>query len=176
MWWSKIMSCGDIWYKMQKCFEYFWKNCTYLGEIYIWCGENLSQKCCLWRKRQISCRARNYNLTRQVNIRGGFWAVSFEKRLATRLLIHIIVIGQGAGGFRTKVKVENEYEKLKNTLSNYRCFLEDFFHINTKYKKKHHELYKKRMEEAEIKKLKNLAAMLSFKENLCNFCCGWKSK
>ena len=31
------------------------------------------------------------------------------------------------------------------------------------------------MEEAEIKKLKNLAAMLSFKENLCNFCCGWKS-
>ena len=106
----------------------------------------------------------------------GFWAVSFEKRLATRLLIHIIVVGQGAGGFRTKVKVENEYEKLKNTLSNYRCFLEDFFHINTKYKKKHHELYKKRMEEAEIKKLKNLAAMLSFKENLCNFCCGWKSK
>jgi len=86
------------------------------------------------------------------------------------------VIGQGAGGFRTKVKVENEYEKLKNTLSNYRCFLEDFFRINTKYKKKHHELYKKRMEEAEIKKLKNLAAMLSFKENLCNFCCGWKSK
>ena len=64
------------------------------------------------------------------------------------------MIGQGAGGFRTKVKVENEYEKLKNTLSNYRCFLEDFFRINTKYKKKHHELYKKRMEEPERKKSK----------------------
>ena len=40
--------------------------------------------------------------------------------------------------------------------------LRRLFRINTKYKKKHHELYKKRMEEAERKKLKKVCGYVEF--------------